>query len=434
LNDSSKIEKGELQDYTNYELVVETDQLNLVANRLGQNPRWESDVPLGLTRLQFAGTKAVEEAVRAVQEQRQAAGAAEPPRVCGDRSIERLLGELRALFQHMHAGWVPTMGKNRLVRGVELYPYARGGGEGTPVDLSTKDLPVLPGPSGRRVRVGVLDTRLYENPVLDGRYTGEGGSLVPDEGLPRHWWNKAEKAALAGHATFIAGVILQRAGGAELDVRHALNDHEATATAWDVGKKIAQFASSGVEVLNLSFGCFTDDARPPLVLVRAVERLVPHIVIVAAAGNHGTIRPADQRKALGDAPAPSPIFPAAMADVVAVGATEGSSGRLAPFNPKASENGTGADRVAPWIDLVAPGVDIRSTFLNERVKVPDGNGRFRSKRYKGAARWSGTSFAAAAVTGAIAADAGVGARDAAHAVERLRNRAASPASADIWAP
>ena len=69
----------------------------------------------------------------------------------------------------------------------------------------------------------------------------------------------------------------------------------------------------------------------------------------------------------------------------------------APFSPD-----------APWVDALAPGVDVVSTC----DAVGDGTGVF--------ARWSGTSFAAAAVTGAIAALVGPG-RTARQAWEQLRD-------------
>jgi subtilisin family serine protease len=62
---------------------------------------------------------------------------------------------------------------------------------------------------------------------------------------------------------------------------------------------------------------------------------------------------------------------------------------------------------APWIDLFAPGTDIVSAYLgaasDEQVVVPRRDQPSDEVRiFSGWAKWSGTSFAAARVTGAIA--------------------------------
>jgi hypothetical protein len=118
------------------------------------------------------------------------------------------------------------------------------------------------------------------------------------------------------------------------------------------------------------------------VLRRAVERLSPSIVLVAAAGNHGV--PDDLPPGMTSS---SPFWPAALDGVVAVGA-DNSTG-AAPFSPD-----------LPWVDLTAPGAGITSTFLPGDVLV---GAKDREPFGDGYAEWNGTSFAAAAVTGAIAA-------------------------------
>jgi hypothetical protein len=41
-----------------------------------------------------------------------------------------------------------------------------------------------------------------------------------------------------------------------------LDDNELGQT-WKVAKAMAQFAGTGVDILNLSFGCYTDDDLAP---------------------------------------------------------------------------------------------------------------------------------------------------------------------------
>jgi subtilisin family serine protease len=174
---------------------------------------------------------------------------------------------------------------------------------------------------------------------------------------------------------------------------------------------MAEFADTSVDILNLSFGCYTDDGQPPLVLAKAVSLLSPKILLVAAAGNHGNI---EQLWAAGDPLAApwtanltnkTPVWPAAFAQVTAVGATDGQ-GKPAAFSPE-----------VPWVDVTAQGVDVESTYLDGQVSLsqPGGN---QIETFYGYARWQGTSFAAATVSGAVAAKIGPG-RDAHQALEAL---------------
>ena len=112
---------------------------------------------------------------------------------------------------------------------------------------------------------------------------------------------------------------------------------------------------------------------------------------------------------------------AALDGVLAVGAVD-AQGRSASFNPV---DGTDPSRPAPWIDVFAPGVELVSTYLGEtgdsKVQVPvDGSpGTFETVEFGGYANWSGTSFAAAYVTGLVAARIAAG-RTPQEAAESVR--------------
>jgi membrane-anchored mycosin MYCP len=169
-----------------------------------------------------------------------------------------------------------------------------------------------------------------------------------------------------------------------------------------VANELVQLADSGVDLINLSLGTFTDDGQAPLVLERAVERLSSRILLVAAAGNHGNVGPKPEDRS-GPWPKPnSALWPAAFTDVIAVGATD-AKGEIAAFSPRVR-----------WIDLYTRGVDLQSTFLNARVQRTQD-----TEEFNGFATWSGTSFAAAVVSGAIAARVRPGSRDALEAVRDL---------------
>ncbi len=254
----------------------------------------------------------------------------------------------------------------------------------------------------------MLDTRLYPNEWLAGGYVAAAHDLlqVPAAG-------SSPRPASAGHATFIAGLILRRAPGAEVVIRPVLNE-QAVGKAWDVAKEMTGFIGSGVDILNLSFGCFTDDGEPPLVLARAVSLLSAEILLVAAAGNHGDIDELRAKGELADEPwtrgltSKTPLWPAAFDEVTAVGATDGDE--LAPFSPQ-----------TPWVDLTAPGVDVVSTYLTGEVKLasPPPGSPTKKTFSSGFAYWDGTSFAAAAVSGAVAAKIEPGRCDARQALSSI---------------
>ena len=101
------------------------------------------------------------------------------------------------------------------------------------------------------------------------------------------------------------------------------------------------------------------------------------------------------------------MWPAAFDQVIAVGATD-ENGKLAPFSPQ-----------TPWVDLTAPGVNVESTYLVGEVELASTKG-VATADSSGFARWDGTSFAAAAVSGAAAAKILPGRRDAWQALAYVR--------------
>jgi membrane-anchored mycosin MYCP len=346
-------------------------------------------------------------------------------------ALNLVLRTIRERCAERYDNWVPTIGKNRLLEridgagyiggggvdgtgyigggAVDGAGYIGGGGGGVPTPCDAADLPESQaGERGRDVKVAILDTRLYPHPDLAGRfYTKDQDALLrQSDKLPYH----------SGHATFLAGLITQRAPLVELEIHNVLSDERAAATAWDVATRIARFAGSDVGVLNLSLGCYTDDGAAPLLLARAVELLTPGVVIVAAAGNHGS-----GKSPSGRLTARTPFWPAALDDVVAVGAHD-ADGERAAFSP-----------VAPWITLSAPGVDVKSTYLAGEVLVPGADGETVERAFGGYASWSGTSFAAATVSGELAARTGASVRSPREALDHLLGQSAAQAGTDIWA-
>lgn len=393
---------GKVEDYAADDLVVALGHENLVCKALADLPvaikGREEDVRLGLALLTLDEGNLADVAARLredadlVRQTIDAKWAGKKPKEIELSALDLLLSKLRADFSSRDANWTPEIGKNRIISPVRGLPYISGCAEDDPSQLGLDDPggPELgpwptprPAEPGQNAQVGLLDTQLYPHPWLAGGYQASGADLLevpgPDHKPP---WS------LAGHATFVAGLVLHQAPGAQLIIRRALGPR-ALGKTWEVAKMMADFVGSGVDILNLSFGCYTDDGQPPLLLAKAVNLVSPEILLVAAAGNHGDI--VEQRKA-GKVTAPwtrnledtTPVWPAAFAEVTAVGATD------ADFSPK-----------APWVSVTAPGVNLESTYVYGDVRLvdfPKG-----TKTFDGYARWKGTSFAAATVSGAVAA-------------------------------
>lgn len=376
---------------------------------------------LGLTLVSLVDVSA---AVRLVRER---IGAAAAPADPGWTELDQLLAGLRELFRRSF-GWVPELGKNRTMNGVQFVTYPNAGGMGGPVPgdaAVARDARRQAGQTaGAGIRVGLADTPIYPHPELTGRYLAARGAILPAEPVAPGW------LYVDGHATFIADLILTQAPAAQLDVRPLLapTGPAHTRSAWEVAGGLLAFLDAGVDLINCSWACYTRDGEPPLVLQRAIGLLTPQVLVVAAAGNHG--RPAavaDDRQ-----PAPHfPAWPAALPDVVAVGALDG----LAPagFNPVSVDGQT----LAPWIDVLAPGVDVTAAYFGTPlhsvpVRVPlsadSATAPYGLQRFAGTARWSGTSFAAASVAGAIAARMGH-CRDARAALAQLLAEPGTPVQA-----
>jgi subtilisin family serine protease len=204
----------------------------------------------------------------------------------------------------------------------------------------------------------------------------------------------------AGHGTFIAGIVRRYAPNAEIQIQGVLSSF-GEATDWDIALGILEGLDNAtrtkrgrIDVINMSFGAQTDDDLPPKLLADAVVLAQNQgALVVAAAGNADTCRR---------------WWPAALPQVVAVGATDGC-GRKAWFS-----------NFGPWVDACALGVDIVSTFLFDDGPASSIAG-VDPDEYQGWALWSGTSFAAPYVAAAIASRMTLTGQDARTAADVLTN-------------
>ncbi|GIG92737.1 S8 family peptidase [Plantactinospora endophytica] len=225
---------------------------------------------------------------------------------------------------------------------------------------------------GAGVTVGICDTGVWR--LAGARHPDWlGGGYLPqvDDEDPLYLHSDV-LGPQGGHGTFVAGVVRQAAPGVRFDPEPALSP----IGIGDEAMLAAALAGLGPEVsiVNLSLGCSTQDDLPPLPLVNVLAGRRPGSVVVAAAGNAGTNRP---------------TWPAALPDVLAVAAvSEGATGLL----PAAYSS------FGSWADACAVG-ERTSTYVDGRLLLP---GR-PAKQFLGYAAWAGTSFAAAHVSGRLAA-------------------------------
>jgi thermitase len=190
--------------------------------------------------------------------------------------------------------------------------------------------------------IAVLDTGVdYTHPDLDGK-TILGYDFVDDDNAPMD---------LNGHGTHVAGIAAAETNNATGIAGTAPNtkvlavrvlDAAGSGTLEDIADGIRYAADSGAEVINMSLGCNCHTV--------ALEDAVNYaynkgVVLVAAAGNDNV----------------STTFePASYTNVIAVGAVNDRD-RKATF----SNYGT-------WVDVVAPGVGIASTYPNNQYVYMDG--------------------------------------------------------------
>lgn len=189
---------------------------------------------------------------------------------------------------------------------------------------------------------------------------------------------------VAGHGTFIAGLIEQHAPGTRVEVLKLVNDEGlvdtdklhtsllAIATRPVAGANAKADVPTRPLLLNLSFGGYVDEVDYKV--VEAITKCQgAGITVVASAGNEGWCEP---------------IFPAAIPGVISVGS-------LGPEGPSVFSN------YGRWVRCAAPGEDLVSTFFSgwngSNPKMDGGD----KDQFDGWAVWSGTSFSAPTVVAAL---------------------------------
>ena len=179
----------------------------------------------------------------------------------------------------------------------------------------------------------------------------------------------------AAHGMFITGIIVRAAPKAIVENVRVLDGMGLAKEATVVAALARFIGRPEVSVINMSLGTFGDRAFPPIGLAQTLALLPPTTAVIAAAGNNHTNQP---------------MYPAAYKRAISVAAAADRNGTPAKFS-----------NFGPWVDCYAPGQDLQGAFDDWRGLVattPQSNLTF-----DGWATWSGTSFAAPKVTGAVAA-------------------------------
>jgi subtilisin family serine protease len=263
-------------------------------------------------------------------------------------------------------------------------------GQGGPRPAASQQMPQL-SPSGPKV--AIIDTGI--SPQRSG--TVQPGSMLDDlhqfplGNTPQDIAERNAYLSLdAGHGTFVTGIVQQIAPGAEITVYRALDSDgigsDVTIAAWMIRAVL-----DGNEIINLSLGCQTENDFPPVAMGAAVDWIGDweretgrEVLIVAAAGNYGDTRP---------------CWPAAFHRVVSVAG-------LAPDMLPAQWSSRGF-----WVTCSTIGQGLASTFVEGTESplitlspVPPGlqHGAVTFTGNPPWAVWSGTSFTAPQITGAVA--------------------------------
>lgn len=263
------------------------------------------------------------------------------------------------------------------------------GGQGVTYRLTgqrrSQAMPLLGVAPGNLGRVEPWDTASVRIAVLDNGYSADAaiatvanplGDVSGNAGAEPDSDGDRYLDPVAGHGTFIGGLIARIAPGCALRISNPLTAY-GDGDEFTIAAIIDQLVAGPNEphFLSLSFSGYTLEDKAAECLQNSIQRAMSKgIVVVASAGNDGVSRKA---------------FPAAFDGVVSVAAL-GHDGP-APFSNWGS-----------WVRACAPGVDIVSTFFNYSA------GREREKygvdpdEFQGWAIWSGTSFAAPVVVGVLA--------------------------------
>jgi subtilisin family serine protease len=194
--------------------------------------------------------------------------------------------------------------------------------------------------TGDGVTVAVLDTGIQMTPHIHPAFAGmlvPGADLIDGDLVPAETANGRDDDADGlidegiGHGTHVAGIVHQVAPQARIMPVRVLDD-DGSGTLWSVSEGMYWASDHGAQVLSLSLGTHGSAE----VLREAVQVVSDRgVLVVAAAGNDGRDRK---------------MYPAAAPAALAVGSV-GAGDIVSSFS-----------NFGRWIDVMAPGENIHSTY------------------------------------------------------------------------
>lgn len=247
-------------------------------------------------------------------------------------------------------------------------------------------------PIDPEVTVAIIDTGIAEERRGDGWLRHDDIERRPDnldetdvfwgpDSPPLDGGGDGFLDAASGHGTFVAGIVQRICPRADIRVYSGV-DSDGVGGEFRVGCAMIRAVQDGANILNLSLGSQSIDDGPPIGLEAALEVIGDieadtgrEILIIAAAGNDGDTRP---------------CWPAAFRRVVSVAALYANGSPALDWSTH-----------GPWVDCSAIGVGVYSTFL-QGDESPDFDEDPETFQKDSWAVWTGTSFAAPQVVGAVA--------------------------------
>ena len=281
---------------------------------------------------------------------------------------------------------------------------------GVPVGSPTQPTPSVQGNrrDQDRVRLVISDTGLLAN-FLPGNLDGDryrwlqevnGDRLadplgrilppglpgIPDEGE----WRSIPFEA--GHGTFVAGVARSMAPRASVYVGNHFTTAGAALEYGVISRLDELIRDRAPHVINVPAGGYTRKDLP-LLSFSDFRRRHDDITLVAAAGNDSTCRP---------------FWPAAFPWAIGVGAFGGDEQNLAYFS-----------NYGDWVNVYALGEGLVNAYATGVYTYNEPPKRPTQQVFRGMARWDGTSFASALVSGLIVAELTRGGGPARAAADRV---------------
>ena len=248
------------------------------------------------------------------------------------------------------------------------------------------------------VKIAVIDTGIAKQPRTDkwlDNIAGPGrlntDPLYPNLD-PVSTADDFVLGEVAGHGTFVSGIIRQVHPAASIQI-HGIFGDDVVAGDVDLATALLKAVDDGARVINLSLGTIMINNRPPVATMVALEMLAERdpddaVVVVCASGNNHDS---------------TPVYPAAFSRHEWTG---GGVRVVAVAGLDQSWNGAGYSSHGDWVDCSCLSTLVLSTFVQGNQPHLDGmglpTGTFTTYGPNPWALWTGTSVAAPQVAGAIA--------------------------------